>query len=52
MPDTQDNAKVLTLMVRKVNKYGIRKNTEVIRLYSPDSDIGGCVSAYMPRKRI
>jgi predicted NAD-dependent protein-ADP-ribosyltransferase YbiA (DUF1768 family) len=52
MPDTQNNAKVLTLMVRKVNKNAIRKNTEIIRLYSSDSDIGGCVSAYMPRMRI
>jgi hypothetical protein len=51
MLDTQKNAKVLTLIVRKVNKNAIRKNTEIIRLYSPNSDIGGRVSAYMPRMR-
>jgi hypothetical protein len=39
-------------MVNKVNDWDIRKNTEVIRLYNQDSDIGGCVSVYMPRKGI
>jgi hypothetical protein len=46
------NAKVLTLIARKVNKSAVRKNTEIIRLNHPDSDIGGRVSAYMPRMRI
>jgi hypothetical protein len=52
MPDTQKNAQILTLIVKRVDKYDIRKNTEIIRLCSQDSDIGGCVSAYMPRMRI
>jgi hypothetical protein len=52
MPDTQKNARVLTLIVKKVNEIDIRKNTEIIRPYSPNSDMGGCLSAYMPRMRI
>lgn len=52
IPGTQKNAKLLTLIVRKVNKNAIQKNTDIIRLYSPDSEIGGHVSVYMPRMRI
>jgi hypothetical protein len=39
-------------IVRKVDKSDIRKNTEIIRLYDPYSDMGGHVSVYMPRMRI
>jgi hypothetical protein len=41
-----------SLIVRKVDKSDIRKNTEIIRLYDSYSDIGGHVSVYMPRMRI
>jgi hypothetical protein len=41
MPDTRENAKVLTLIVKRVSDRDIRKNTETIRLHSLDSDIGG-----------
>jgi hypothetical protein len=50
--DNRQNAKVLTLIARKVGESAIRKNTEIICLYNPDSDIGGSVSVYMPRMRI
>jgi hypothetical protein len=43
---------VLALIIKKVNKFDIRNNTEIIRLYSPDSDIGGSVSVYMPKRGI
>jgi hypothetical protein len=46
------NAKVLTLIARKVNESAIGKNTKIIRPHNPDSDIGGSVSVYTPRMRI
>jgi hypothetical protein len=42
IPDTQKNAKILTLIIRKVDKSAIRKNTEIICPNSPESDMGGC----------
>jgi hypothetical protein len=50
--DNRQNAKVLTLIVKKVNKFDIRKNTEIIRLYRQNNDIGGCVSVYIPKRGI
>jgi hypothetical protein len=52
MPNTQRNAKVLIFTVKKVKSRNIRKNTEIIRLYSQDINIGGCVSAYVTKRTI
>jgi hypothetical protein len=50
VPDTQRSVKALTLLEKKVDKCNIRKNIEIIRLYNPNSDIGGCVSVCMNKK--
>jgi hypothetical protein len=37
-------------MVKKVSEQNIRKNTELIRLYTPTSDMGGLLSGHINNK--